>query len=169
MKRRTALKNLSLVGGLASLPSWAFGWTPESIASTQPADDEALMGELVETIIPETSTPGAKSLKVHQFVGRMVRDCYDANTQQVVKQGLQTTNDLARQAYGKEFGACDTAQRLAVFQKMSASTDRPTKQFADLVKGLTIRGYTNSEYYMTNVLHYEMAPGYYHGCVPVKA
>jgi len=44
----------------------------------------------------------------------------------------------------------------------------PAKQFADFIKNLTIRGYTNSEYFMVNMLKFNMAPGYYHGCVPIS-
>jgi len=68
MQRRSAIKNLTMAfGGLISLPTWTSAWTPESIGhvSTLSFSEEATLAEIVETIIPETSTPGAKSLKVH--------------------------------------------------------------------------------------------------------
>lgn len=172
MQRRNAIKNLSLAfGGLVALPSWASGWTPESIgkSSNLSYNDETLLAEIVETIIPETSTPGAKSLKVHQFAMRMINDCYGEAAQKTLKDGLKNLEDLAGQTYQKSFTACDATQRKGLFNKMLESSDNTSKQFANMVKRLTIQGYTNSEYYMVNVVKFNMAPGFYHGCVPVKS
>ncbi|WP_259016921.1 gluconate 2-dehydrogenase subunit 3 family protein [Emticicia fluvialis] len=172
MQRRNAIKNLSLAfGGLVSLPSWASGWTPESIGTTSnlPFDDEALLGEIVETIIPETSTPGAKSLKVHQFALRMINDCYGEAAQKNLKDGLKATEALAQQTYQKSFTTLDSNQKKALFTQMLNSSDTTSKTFANTIKRLTIQGYTNSEFYMVNVIKFNMAPGFYHGCVPVKA
>ncbi|MRS64366.1 gluconate 2-dehydrogenase subunit 3 family protein [Larkinella terrae] len=170
MKRRNALKSLLVTAGsLAALPSWAAGWTPETVgnASYGSVAEQEMLAELVETFIPETTTPGAKSLKVHQFILRMVNDCYDQSAQDLLKSGLAKTDELAQQAYTKPFLACDTLQRTDLLRQMGASAEPATQQFANLVKDLTIRGYTNSEYYLVNVQKYVMAPGFYHGCVNV--
>ena len=162
-----------------SLPAWAFGWTPDSLGSvsTIAIDDETLLGDIVETFIPETNTtpagapgvdaPGAKSLKVHQFVMRMVTDCYGEPARTTLQQGLALTETMAQQTVGKAFAACDAPQRLNVLMALTASADPVGKAFVDLVKRLTIQGYTNSEYYLVNVAKFNMAPGFYHGCVPV--
>ncbi|MGV3559984.1 gluconate 2-dehydrogenase subunit 3 family protein [Larkinella arboricola] len=170
MKRRTVLKNLiAATGSLVALPTWATGWTPETVgqATYVSLSEELMLAEVVETFIPETTTPGAKTLKVHQFVLRMINDCYDPSAQDLLKQGLIKTDELARQTYSKSFASCDTPQRTDLLRQMGSASDPTTKQFADLVKGLTIRGYTGSEYYMTNVQKYVMAPGFYHGCVDI--
>ncbi|WP_298359072.1 gluconate 2-dehydrogenase subunit 3 family protein [Runella sp.] len=170
MQRRSALKNLTMAfGGLLSLPGWTSGWTPESIGyfSNLSLSEEDTLAEIVETIIPETSTPGAKSLKVHQFAMRMINDCYGETAQKGLKQGLAITDDAAKQAYGKTFTAIEPKQRLDVLKKMAASTEPSTKQFVNMIKGLTIQGYQNSEYVMVNIQKYNMAPGFYHGCVPI--
>jgi hypothetical protein len=170
MKRRAAVRNLGLTfAGLVSLPAWALGWSPASIGlpAVLPIADELLLAEIVETIIPETNTPGAKSLKVHQFVLRMINDCYGEPAQATLKQGIGQTNQVAEQVYAKPFIACDGPQRTEILVQMSNSADPAVKQFVALVKNLTIRGYMNSEYYLVNVLGYKMAPGFYKGCVPV--
>ena len=172
MQRRNAIKNLSVAfGSLVALPSWAANWTPDSVGkiSNLSYNDEELLGEIVETIIPETSTPGAKSLKVHQFAMRMINDCYGEAQQKTFKDGLKKAEELAQQTYQKSFTACDTAQRKDLVNKMLDSSDSTSKQFANMIKRLTIQGYTNSEFYMVNVMKFNMAPGFYHGCVPVKA
>lgn len=170
MKRRNVVKSLLVAaGGLAALPAWATGWTPETVGQTSygAMAEEEMLAELVETFIPETTTPGAKSLKVHQFILRMVNDCYDQSAQDLLKSGLAKTDELAQQAYTKPFTACDSLQRTDLLRQMGMAVEPATQQFANLVKGLTIRGYTNSEYYLTNVQKYVMAPGFYHGCVNV--
>nr|WP_290937677.1 hypothetical protein [Haliscomenobacter sp.] len=67
MKRRAAMKSLGVaLGGLVALPAWANSWTPDSVGNSTllALNDEILLAEIVETFIPETNTPGAKSLKV---------------------------------------------------------------------------------------------------------
>ncbi len=171
MRRRSALKNLMALGGLVSLPAWASRWTPESIGrvATLSVSEEELLAEIVETIIPETNTPGAKSLKVHHFVMRMIKDCSGEAAQANLTQGLVLTDQLAKQVHSQAFVACDVKQRTQLLTNMSQSTDLVAKQFVEMVKNLTIRGYQNSEYVMVNILGYNMAPGFYHGCVPVQS
>lgn len=170
MERRSALKNLAVaVSGFVSIPAWATGWTPDSVGSlpTVSVDEESLLGALVETYIPETTTPGARSLKVHQFALRMLNDCYGEPALATLRQGLALVESTAQQAYARDFASCDAAQRLDVLSRLTASADSAGKAFVDLTKRLTIQGYTNSEYYLVNVQKYNMAPGFYHGCVPV--
>lgn len=171
MQRRSAIKNLTVtVGGLMSLPSWAKGWNSESVkgGSLLSLTEEDTLAEIVETIIPETATPGAKSLKVHQFAMRMINDCYGDEAKKTLKQGLTLTDTASKQMYNKTFVECDKTQRLDLLNKMVGSTNQPAKQFVSMIKNLTIQGYQNSEYVMVNIQKYNMAPGFYHGCVPVK-
>ncbi|ARK12463.1 gluconate 2-dehydrogenase subunit 3 family protein [Fibrella sp. ES10-3-2-2] len=171
MQRRTALRGLAAtLGGFIALPTWATNWTPDSLGfiSAVSVDEEALLGELVETLIPETTTPGAKSLKVHQFALRMINDCYGEQAQKTLQQGLALTETTAQQTYGKAFAEGDPTQRKDVLAKLTVSADPVGKSFVNLIKRLTIQGYTSSEYYLVNVQKFNMAPGYYHGCVPVE-
>lgn len=168
MKRRAALKSLGVsLGALVAMPAWANAWTPDKLDAPNllMGDDASLLAEITETFIPETNTPGAKTLKVHQFVQRMVQDCYDEKAQATFKQGLAQTNALAQKNYTKTFEQCDAKQRTEVLMQMDK--DASTKPFINLVKNLTIRGYTNSEYYLLNIAKFNIAPGFFHGCVPV--
>jgi len=168
MKRRTAVKSLGLaLGTLVALPAWAVGWTPDSMGMDNfvSAADEALLAEIVETLIPETSTPGAKSLKVHLFVQRMIKDCYDDQTNARFAQILTQTEALAQKNFRKSFVNCAVSQRIQLLLDLSSTPE--TKDTAGLIKNLSIRGYTNSEYYLVNIAKYTIAPGFYHGCVPV--
>ncbi len=157
--------------GLVSLPAWANGWTRATVQTGKPllpAVAEALLAEVAETILPATETPGAKALGVHQFIQKIVTDCLEPSAQQTLSKGLTAVESLAQQTYGKAFAAGDAGQRMDVLKTMEQSADADQKAFFGMVKGLTIRGYLTSEYVMTNLTHFEFAPGRYHGCVPVK-
>ncbi len=172
MQRRSVVKNIALtIGAAIVLPAWANAWNRESFQNSflkNPISQENLLAEIVETIIPKTNTPGAKELNVQQFVPVMVMDCYDKNAQEIYKKGFELVENNAKNTYSKSFADCDAKQRLEVLNKMSKSENSDEKKYIQLVKGLTIQGYLNSEYVMTNLRVYEYAPARYHGCVPVK-
>ncbi len=169
MERRTVIKNISLVlGSLASLPTWASRWNPDLFNQTASFNNEKLLAELVETFIPTTDTLGAKGLKVHQFVQKMITDCYDKQAQTDFEQILSTINPLSIKAFGKPFAEGDAKQRIELLQSFAQSQDKNIQKFYYTLRGLTIQGYTQSEYYMTHFTDYEMAPARFHGCVPIK-
>ncbi|GAB3885378.1 gluconate 2-dehydrogenase subunit 3 family protein [Spirosoma agri] len=159
-------------GGLISLPAWASNWTAETVGLTHnylSSSQDELLANIAETIIPATDTPSAKELKVHQLIQKIVADCYDKPAQELFRNGLDAVDAQAQKTFGKPFREGDVAQRTALLTQFSQSAEPAQKEFYSLVKGLTIRGYLNSEYVMTNLTHYQMVPGYYHGCVPVVA
>lgn len=172
MQRRAALKTFALsIGSTLVLPSWANAWSKETLCQSDiilSSSQEALLAEIVETIIPKTDTPGARELNVDKFVTLMVADCYDAKAQETFKKGLSAADEIAKKDYSKAFTEVEPAQRLAVLNKMDKSGNDTEKGFIRLVKNLTIQGYLNSEYVMTNLRVFEFIPGRYHGCVPAK-
>ena len=56
---------------------------------------------MVETIIPATDTPGAKALNVHQFIQKMVADCYAKTAQETLQKGLDSLDGLAQKPIRK--------------------------------------------------------------------
>ncbi|CAN5504010.1 lactose 3-dehydrogenase subunit gamma LacC [soil metagenome] len=174
MNRRTALKNLSLIGGAISLPAWAYVWTRDSIPPhdlTFTSDQEILLAEIVETIIPATDTPGAKEIGVNEFVLTMISDCYEKDVQQEFYSGLANLEKSTQSKYGKSFVNLYLIQRTEILndlEKESKSGKEGEIKFFPLVKSLTIQGYLNSEYVMKNLLKYELVPGRFDGSFPVK-
>jgi hypothetical protein len=67
------------------------------------------------------------------------------------------------------FSNCTHDQRESLLIGFSEAIDDHKKWFYDTMRRETIRGYTTSEYVMVNHYKYEMAPGYYNGCVDVSA
>ena len=85
MNRRDALQHVAiLLGGVISAPVMAgvMGektYTGESLRVT--LDQESLLAEVADIIIPTTNTPGAKAAGVEKFIVRVVRDCYTKEEQ----------------------------------------------------------------------------------------
>lgn len=118
------------------------------------ASEEALLAEIVEAIIPETDSPGAKALNLHLFVMKMVDDCHSPEDQELFLKGLKNAKKLS----GKPIA------EVATSMQQLGSEDG----FAKIVKQRTIQGYLNSEYVMKNKLIYELVPGRYNGAVKVN-
>jgi Gluconate 2-dehydrogenase subunit 3 len=172
MQRRNALKTVALsIGSAIILPNWANAWNTKSLQN-QPFNSsfsqETLLAEIVETIIPKTDTPGAKDLGIHQFTMKMIADCYDKKAQEVFAKGLVSVDNFAQKDFSKSFIESDSKQRLTVLNSMLNSSNSDEKDFVRLVKNITIQGYLNSEYVMTNLRKFQFLPGKYYGCVPVK-
>jgi hypothetical protein len=172
MQRRSAVQNIALtIGSSIILPSWANGWNKNSFQNNGikiSSPQEILLAEIVETIIPKTNTPGAKELNIHQFIPKMIADCYDKKAQEIYAKGFELVDNNIKNTFSKSFIECESKQRLEVLNKMLNSDNSDEKNFIQIVKGLTIQGYLNSEYVMTNLRIFEFAPARFHGCVPVK-
>ncbi|MDJ0364203.1 gluconate 2-dehydrogenase subunit 3 family protein [Hymenobacter sp. H14-R3] len=135
-----------------------------------------LLDEVGETILPATSTPGAKAAKVGNFMEVMVRDCYKPADQQVFLTGLTRLDQDCQKMQGKAFLACDPAQRTAFLTAL----DKEQKQFTQnqrkddpshyfrMMKELTLLGFFTSEAGATKALRYLPVPGKYDGNVPYK-
>ncbi len=133
------------------------------------ADQEELLAQITETIIPATDTPGAKELGVHQFVLTMVDDCSEKEQQENFMKGLDEVNDLAKKQYSNSFIKCTPQQQLELLTRIvKKEFEGKVNDFLKTTKGLTIRGYTKSKYVMSNLLVYELAPARFHGSFPIK-
>ena len=171
MKRRQAIKQLAITaGGMLALPGWAKAWTPGSLPPIEnPLIERTILNAVIGAIIPEsTDIPGAVSLGVPAFVELMLADCYPKDVSDNVKTGLRFADSVARRTHRKLFAELAPAEQQAIILQFEKGNDSAVKDCYKLLKQLTIQGYNNSEYVQTKVFEYEMAPGFYHGCVPVN-
>jgi hypothetical protein len=173
MQRRTALKNLLIIaGGTVLLPSCVHQDKKVSIPLDNlkiSGDQEELLAQITETIIPTTDTPGAKALGVHQFVLIMIDDCSEKEQQDNFMKGLDEVNDLSKKHYNNSFLKCTPQQQLELLTRIDKNEfESKVNDFFKATKALTIQGYTKSKYVMTNLLVYELVPGRFHGSFPVK-
>ena len=72
MKRREVFSSLTLgIVGAVSLPSWANNWTAQNLKPDSlelNTSEEDLLDDICEAIIPETDTPGSRTLQIPKFV-----------------------------------------------------------------------------------------------------
>ena len=173
MNRRIALKNLMIAsGGLVALPAWAGKWCAEdvnNVHSTFSLTEQKLLASVADTIIPTGNSIGALSVRVDKFLVKLLDDCYEKEVRDNVKKELALLDANAKITYAKNFAACNQSQRQEMLLKLSASTEKLQKDFFNLMKGETIRGFNTSKEVMVTYLKYEVAPGHYYGCVNVKS
>ena len=67
------------------------------------AADVALLDEIAETILPETSTPGAKAAKTGAFMALMVTSAYSERDRNVFRDGMTRLDDACKAATGVGF------------------------------------------------------------------
>lgn len=90
-------------------------------------DEVAFLDEVADTILPETSTPGAKAAKTGAFMALIVTDSYSPRDQKVFREGMKTLDAASRKANGTSFVASTPKQRLTLLE----TVDREQKAQAD--------------------------------------
>lgn len=192
--RREAIRRVSiLLGGIALVSEGAL-LTACGERTAKPAgaasfsnDDIAFLDEVADTILPDTTTPGAKAAKVGAFMAVMVTDAYSDSDRTVFRDGMGKLEASCQAMYHVSFMAAAPAQRLAVLvqldhdQKTYMDTREATRNAAAasgaeppdtpahyfrMMKELALLGYFTSEIGYTKAMRYQEAPGRFDPCVP---
>jgi hypothetical protein len=137
--RREAILRMSvLLGGVALIGSGALisGCKAEktgTVGAPFTADDIAYLDEIADTILPTTSTPGAKAAKTGAFMALMVTDTYHEDDDKTFREGMRKLDDLSKQKNGgASFMKATPAQRLALLQELDKEQhDYSEKQRAE--------------------------------------
>lgn len=172
--RRTAIKQfLFISAGAAIIPSCMQDTGKASVILKNISingDEEKMLAEVAETIIPKTDTPGAKDISAHLFALKMIDDCTSREDQQKFLSGMKAFADNAKKKNGKSFIESDAAQKDALIADLDKIKDGKddVSFFYGTMKRYTVQAYTTSKFYMTTVHVYKMLPGKFQGCVPVK-
>ena len=153
------------------------------------AADVALLDEIAETILPETSTPGAKAAKTGAFMALMVTSAYTERDRDVFREGMRRLDEACKAASGASFISATPAQRLTLLEGLdreqktameerasaprsrapaaASAPDTPAHYFR-MMKELALLGYFTSEIGCTRAMRYIEAPGRYDPCAPHK-
>ena len=173
MDRRKAIKNLAIVSGtLITLPQWmvSCGVSDTTVhQSSFSVAEQKFLASITDTIIPTGNSIGALSVGVDKFLQKLIDDCYEKDAQENVKTQLKGLEENAKTINKISFADCTQAQREQLLLKLSTSTNKAEKDFFDLIKSETIRGFNTSQKVMQEYLGYKVAPGHYYGSVDVKA
>ncbi|WPU92315.1 gluconate 2-dehydrogenase subunit 3 family protein [Mucilaginibacter sabulilitoris] len=180
MNRREAIGRVGLILGGTIIGAEFFisgcKSTSKKVNELFDEDNVALFNEVSETILPATTTPGAKAANVGSFMALMVQDCYTPDDQKVFVKGIADLDDASKKKNGKKFMEADAKQRTELLTELDAEQKAYTKNkkpedpnhYFRMMKELTLLGFFTSEVGATKALRYIAVPGRYDGCVPYK-
>jgi hypothetical protein len=179
MNRREAISAVALLlGGTVIGADLLVACSPKPKHSNVHFDQDhiSLLDEVGDTILPPTSTPGAKSAQIGNFMAIMIQDCYTPKNQQIFLEGIQQLRKVSMEKYDKDFMKLDALQRtdmLIALDKEQRDYMKQKKQeepahYFRMMKELTLLGYFTSEAGATKALRYVPIPGKYDGCMPYK-
>lgn len=153
------------------------------------ADDEALVAEIADTLLPATAaSPGAKAAGAGPAINRLLTDCYEPAEQRRVVDGLGAFRAACRARHGAAFAALPAGERERLLRDLDAEARRAGSaraarmqaggthggdargddaHYFGLVRELAERAYFSSEVGMTRALRYVRVPGRWDGCVPL--
>jgi hypothetical protein len=202
MDRREAVRNVAfLLGG--ALSATTIGVFLDSCnpapdkkgADLFSAEQQELITEIADIIIPTTKTPGAKAAGVGPFISMMVKDCYPDEAQKIFVKGLEDLEERAKKESGSSFLKLSVKERGELLGKLrdetiaaqkaekdkaekekarpagtvkNAEKSKSTPQFFAIARDLTLLGYFTSEIGATQAYEYVDIPGRYDGCVDLK-
>jgi hypothetical protein len=182
MDRRQALTRVGLLlgGTVVGASYFLEGCKPEgkkiSSVNDFTPDDIEYLDEIADTILPTTSSPGAKAAKVGAFMTVMVRDCYTDKEQKIFLDGMSKLNDASRKKFDKVYMELAPQQRTELLTDLDKEQKEYTSKKKDgddahyfrMMKELTLLGYFTSEIGMTKALRYVESPGKYDGNLDYK-
>jgi hypothetical protein len=203
LSRRDVIQQVTaLLGGAAlaggdGLLAFTFDADARVLAMAQGAGafsaaDVALLDEIAETILPETSTPGAKAAKTGAFMALMVTAAYSDRNRDIFRDGLRQVDERCRAAHGVPFMTASPAQRLVLCETLDreqrtvseeraepprsrvpadepvalSERERADVHYFRLIKELALQGYFTSEVGYTRAMRYVEAPGRFDPCTP---
>ena len=196
MERRELLKMIAVLTGGAVIGGEVFLSGCKTAAKKDAgfsAENIAMLDEVGETIIPATTTPGAKAAKIGEFMKTMVTDCYTQEEQDAFTRGISNLDDASQKLNGKSFMESSPEQRhnlLVSLEKEAkdfnekknndekSKRDAAKKDMKDFVakpihyysmmKQLTLFGYFTSKPGATMALRNVPIPGRYDGNMAYK-
>ena len=173
MNRRKAVNNLAIAtAGLIILPQWMISCgisDSKSHSTSFSITEQKTLASVADTIIPPANSIGALSVETDKYLQKLIDDCLEKEIKENVKSQLKTIEVNAEKQYGKSFADCTQKQREDLLLEFAASENKQEKDFFNLIKTETIRGFNTSQKVMKEYLGYKVAPGHYYGCVNIKS
>lgn len=172
MKRRKAVQSLALIaGGITLLPGCSLeDKEPVFDQLSLESGDYRLVSQVSNAILPKGDTPIETMEPVADFVLTMVNDVYSTKQSTRFVRGLGLFKQLIKDEYQKSFSELNAQQHVLLFTEIthSAIYPRSLKYFLSTTKQLTVKQFTTSQFFMSEKLDFEFAPGRYLGCKPVN-
>jgi len=192
MQRREALKLLLACGGISALPTDLLGFFHAAypapgytLRTLNPHQNDTVVA-MIDQIIPETDTPGAKGARVNEFIDLILTEWAFDDERKSFLDGLAGIDKRSNELFGKNFVDASPAQQFTLLSAMDDSLprgrvrrgragntvpedrDKQLKgEFFKVFKNITVHGYYTSEIGFKQELKLEIIPGAQHGCMPL--
>jgi Gluconate 2-dehydrogenase subunit 3 len=186
LQRAIALLGGAIIGGPALLAACAKAPSHAKTSAAQglfDANELALLDDIADTILPATTTPGARAAQVGAFMAVVVTDCYTHEQQAAFKAGIADVEQRAHAQHGHSFREIPVADRLALLVALEREQQSLTQTAAltsargigasdevapsmRMFRELTLVGYFTSEIGCTQAQRFIAVPGSYEPCVP---
>ncbi|MEQ8414348.1 MAG: gluconate 2-dehydrogenase subunit 3 family protein [Imperialibacter sp.] len=188
MDRRQVIKRMALsMGCTLSAPAIVsilnsceaapeVGWQPLVFSPSQ----AAALEELTEAILPKTTTPGAKDMKVAQTMDAFISVVFSPADREQFKTDFEAFLNECESSQGKTFVKCGAEERSAFLSNYDTpesygisvwGTDmakKPVNSIFKKVKAMTVSSYFNTEELGERILRYQSIPGKYVACQPYE-
>ncbi len=163
MKRRQAIQTSVFLAGcglsagtIAAIVS-SCSTAPADSGTTFLGDDNvALLGDIVETIIPATDTPGAREAGIHEWMDQSVRDNFSQEESEMFKTAL---SQIRKDGFSK------MSQERKEDYLTSIESEEGQPNVFEVLRGMTCQGFFSSEIGATQVLAFDPIPGEWRGCI----
>jgi hypothetical protein len=191
MHRRELFRLLGAGAVLPAIPPDLFAL----LRSVQPGEGYALRSldahqnatvvAMIDLMIPETDTPGAKGARVNEFIDLILTEWAIPEEKQLFLDGLVGIDKQSNDLYAKNFVDASAAQQEALLRSIDdvamANRQRPARHgntvpppdaqmkgsFWVVFKSITIHGYYTSQVAFEKELKLMIIPGSQHGCAPL--
>jgi gluconate 2-dehydrogenase gamma chain len=178
MQRREVVRFLGAALALPFLPRGAeaaiqFGKSLHERLGDVPfrtlnSDQQALVTNIAEMIIPETDTPGATSVKVPEFIDLILTEWASDDEKAMLLAGLSDIDTRASAMGSARFVGLPAAKKVELMTALDAAAeDKPGAALAfRRLKALTVYGYFTSKPVEQDILKTQMYFNGYQGNVP---
>lgn len=133
-------------------------------------EEEQLISVIADTFIPAGLPPilpspdaqpiGALSTGTDQFLIKLFEKCYEKEDQDLIKAQLKVLKKSGFEDLSQE-------EREKALLGFRDSENDEEKKFYELMRSNTVMGFTTVKEVMADYRGYQVAPGFYHGCVDV--
>lgn len=170
-------KSLKIIGGsVAGIAGLAFvDWKFQIIDRITHTgffsfDEETLISAIADTFIPAGLPPkvpstdskpiGALSTGTDQFLIKYFEFCVEKEDQDLIKSQLKSLKKSGFEDFSQ-------VEREKALMDLKNSEVEEEKKFYVLMRSNTVMGFTTVKEVMADYRGYQVAPGFYHGCVDV--
>jgi len=181
MNRRKAIGGILALTGISYASVVGVNYFKEnSTESRGRLEDHAnFIAELVDVIIPATTSPGAKMAGVQDYIINYMEDCSSRKEYTNFLNGLNELQETSINTYVHYFEACSASQKIELLENLESSWNSKGllmkinnkllgRSFYSLLKTLTIEGYCTSFIGATKHLEYLPIPTSYKAVTTLK-